>query len=175
MHEALQRHGATQAPGTIMRGSSTLKRPDGEEFEIEYAAALLMLDGRCLVAVMFHDVTETRRLVREVEALTKIASQVAFAGSLEATLGKLAANVVRAIGTAACNVCLVDVDGQRSKVFGSYGIPHDPDSDVRWQEAARRGARIPGLFESIHGRKPFICVGARENALQDPVFADPFF
>ncbi len=174
VHEAIQQHDATQPPGTIMRGGSVLKRPDGEEFEIEYAAALLMLDGRCLVAVMFHDVTETRRLAREVEALTQIASQVAFAGSLEATLEKLALNVVRATGTAACNVCLVGGEGEQFKVFGSYGIPRDPDWEARWQEAARRGARIPGLFESVRGKKPFVCIGAREKALRDPVFADPF-
>lgn len=175
MHEAIRRHDATQPPGTIMRGGSALRRPDGEEFEIEYAAALLVLDGRSLVAVTFHDVTETRRLAREVEALTQIASQVAFAGSLEATLEKLALSVVRATGTSACTVCLKDGDRPQFKVFGSYGIPHDPDSEARWQEAAKRGARIPGLFESVQQKKPFIVVGARQRALEDPVFADPFF
>lgn len=174
MHDAIRQHDATRPPGTIMRGGSVLRRPNGEEFEIEYAAALLMLDGRCLVSVTFHDVTEPRRLAREVEALTQIASQVAFAGSLEATLDKLALSVVRATGTAACTVCLMDSGDQQFKVFGSYGIPKDPDSDARWQEASRRGARIPALLESVQEKKPFIAVEARQKALESQIFADPF-
>jgi PAS domain S-box-containing protein len=173
IHEAIRRHDEAHAPGTIMRGSSVLTRQDGEEFEIDYTAALLRLNGRCLVAVMFQDVTETRRLARKVEALSQIASQVAFAGSLEATLEKLALSVVRATGTAACTVCLLDGEGQQFRVFGSYGIPHDPDSEARWKDAARRGARIPALFESVQGKKPFVAVGARQKALEDPIFGDP--
>ncbi len=174
MYEAIRQHDATQPLGTIMRGASVLARREGGEFEIEYAAAPMVVDGRCLVAVMFHDVTETRRLAREVEALTQIASQMTFAGSLEATLERLAHSVVRATGTAACTVCLVDSEEQ-FRIWGSHGIPHDLDAQTRWEEGARRGARIPGLLESVRGKQPFICVGAREKALRDPVFADPFF
>jgi PAS domain S-box-containing protein len=174
MSEAIRQHDATQPQGTILRGTSVLARREGGEFEIEYAAAPMVVDGRCLVAVLFHDVTGTRQLAREGEALTQIASQMAFAGSLEATLDKLAHSVVRATGTAACTVVLVEKEEQ-FRVWGSYGIPHDPDAQTRWEEANKRGAQIPGLVESVREKKPFICIGAREKALQAPIFAEPFF
>ncbi len=168
MHEAIRRHEATQAPGTIMRGSSVLTRPDGEEFEIEYTAALLMLNGRCLVAVMFHDVTEMHRMARKVEALSEIASMVAFAESLETTLGKLAQSVVRATGTVACGVCLVDEKGE-FRVWGSYGLPNDPEAEAQWKEAVRRGARMPNV-DSVRERRTLIHADARTKLLSDPAY-----
>jgi PAS domain S-box-containing protein len=168
MHEAIRNHEATQAPGTIMRGNSVLKRPDGEEFEIEYNAALLMLNGRCLVAVMFHDVTEMQRMARKVEALSEIASMVAFAESLETTLAKLAQSVVRATGTVACGVCLVDEKGE-FRVWGSYGLPNGPEAETRWKEAVRRGARMPNV-DSVRERRTLIHADARMKLLNDPAY-----
>ncbi|MGQ0568722.1 MAG: histidine kinase [Armatimonadota bacterium] len=169
LRDAIQKHAATQAFGTIMRGASVLMRHDGAEFEIEYTAAPFMIDGQRLVVIMFRDVTETRRLAREVDALTRIASQVAFAGSLEATLDKLAQNVVHATGTVAAGVCLLDVDGRSPRVFGSYGIPKDPEAEARWQEAVQRGARMPNL-ESVDQKKTLIHVNARRKLLDDPAY-----
>ena len=168
MHEAIRNHEATQAPGTIMRGNSVLARRDGEEFEIEYTAALLMLNGRCLVAVMFHDVTEMQRMARKVEALSEIASMVAFAESLETTLGKLAQSVVRATGTVACGVCLVDEKGE-FRVWGSYGLPNDPEAEAQWKEAVRRGARMPNV-DSVRERRTLIHADARTKLLNDPAY-----
>ncbi len=166
--EAVKEH-AAKAPGTIMRGASVLVRADGEQFEIEYTAAPFMIDGRCLVAVMFRDVTETHQLARKVEALTQIASQVAFADSLEAMLDKLAQSVVHATGTVAAGVCLLDGEGQQLRVFGSYGLPKDPEAEACKQEAVRRGAELPNL-ESVRQKKPLIHVGARKKLLDDPVY-----
>lgn len=169
LHDAIQKHEATQPFGTIMRGTSVLARPDGQEFDIEYTAAPFMIDGQCLVIIMFHDVTETRRLAREVKALTQIASQMAFSGSLEATLDKLAENVVHATGTAAAGVCLVDEHLEEFQFFGSYGIPKGPEAEAAWKEAKRRGAQMPNL-ESVGQKKTMIHVSARQKLLDDPAY-----
>lgn len=174
LQAAIKHHDATQPPGTIMRGTSVMTRRDGEEFEFEYASALLMLDGRCLVSVMFHDVTEMQRMARKVEALSEIASQVAFAESLETTLCNLAKSVVRATGTVACAVCLVDENGELRQTadgrfaWGAYGLPNDPEVEAQWKEAAQRGAR-PNV-DCVRERRPLIHAAARTKLLDDPVF-----
>jgi len=168
LHEAIKQHDATQPLGTIMRGNSVFTRADGEDYETEFTAALLMLDGRCLVTVMFHDVTEMKRTARKVEALSEIASQVAFAESLETTLAKLAQSVVRATGTVACGVCLVDEKGE-FRVWGSYGLPNDPEAEGHWKEAVRRGARMPNV-DSVRERRTLIHADARTKLLKDPVY-----
>ncbi|MGH2435453.1 MAG: histidine kinase [bacterium] len=174
LQAAIKQHDATQPPGTIMRGTSVMTRKNGEDYEAEFTAALLMLDGRCLVAVMFHDVTEMQRMARKVEALSEIASQVAFAESLETTLSKLAKSVVRATGTVACAVCLVDENGELRLtaegrfVWGAYGLPDDPEAQAQWREASRRGAR-PNI-DSVRERRPLIHADARTKLLDDPAF-----
>jgi len=174
LHEAIKQHDATQPLGTIMRGNSVFTRADGEDYETEFTAALLMLDGRCLVTVMFHDVTEMKRTARKVEALSEIASQVAFAESLETTLGKLAQSVVRATGTVACAVFLVDENGKCRLtadgrfVWGDYGLPSDPEAEAQWREAARRGAG-PNI-DSVRELRPLIHADARTKLLNEPAY-----
>lgn len=175
LQAAIKHHDATQPPGTIMRGTSVMTRANGENYEAEFTAALLMLDGRCLVSVMFHDVSEVQGMARKVEALSEIASQVAFAESaLETTLSSLAKSVVRATGTVACAVCLVDENGELRQtadgrfVWGAYGLPNDPDVEAQWRAAAQRGAR-PNV-DSVRERRPMVHAGARTKLLDDPAF-----
>jgi PAS domain S-box-containing protein len=168
LQAAIKQHDATQPPGTIMRGTSVMTRANGEDYEVEFTAALLMLDGSCLVAVMFHDVTEMQRMARKVEALSEIASQVAIADSLETTLGKLAQSVVRATGTVACAVCLVDEQGE-FRVWGSHGFRTGPEAEAQWKEAVRRGARMPNV-DSVRERRTLIHADARTKLLNDPAY-----
>jgi len=170
LRTAIKNHKATKKePGVPLRGTSALVRPDGEEFEIEFTAVPLALDGRSSLVVMFRDVTEMKRLAREVKALTQIASQVAFAGSLQATLDKLAENVVRATGTVAAGVCLVDEESQELRFFGRYGLPEGPDAEARWKEAVKRGARMPNT-DSVREKKTLIHADARKKILDDPLY-----
>ncbi len=168
LHALIEEHAATKPFGTIMRGTSVLMRSDGEEREIEYTASPFIVDGRRLVTIMYHDVTETRRLAREVQALTQIASRVAFGDTLELTVDKMAETVVRATGAVASGVCLVDEEGH-VRVFGSYGLPKGPEAEARWREAVQRGAELPNL-DSIRERRPCIHADARKKLLNNPVF-----
>lgn len=151
-----------------VRGTVVFLRPNGEKREVDYSMRLFV-DGRPLVVASFRDVTDTGRVVRKAALLAQIASHAAFEGSLESTLDKLAEGVVQATGTVACGVCLIDAESQEFKVFGSYGIPKDPEADAKWKEAMRRGARMPGS-ESIQQRKPLIHLNARRQKLDDPAF-----
>lgn len=170
LRAAIQKHKATKKePGVPLHGTSALVRPDGNEFEIEFTAVPIALDGRRSLMVMFRDVTEMKRLAREVKALTQIASQVAFAGSLQATLNKLAENVVRATGTVAAGVCLVDEDTQELRFFGRYGLPEGPEAEARWREAVQRGARMPNT-DSVREKKTLIHLEARKKLLDDPLY-----
>ncbi|OLC30825.1 MAG: hypothetical protein AUH31_03850 [Armatimonadetes bacterium 13_1_40CM_64_14] len=166
--KAIEEHKAKKAFG-IMRGSSVLKRADGKEFEIEYTAAPLLIDRRKLVVIMFHDVSETKRLAREVGALTEVASHAAFAGSLKATLDKLAETVVTATGTVACVVCLMAENLEDLVVIGRHGLPEGPEAQARWAEAVRRGAKMPNT-DSVRVKKPLIHHAARQKLLDDPLY-----
>lgn len=168
LRNAIRDHEATKEPGTILRGTSVLARPDGEEFEIEFTAVPLMLDGHCPVVVMFRDVTETHHLARKVEALTQIAAHAAYAGSLRATLEKLAQKVVQATGTVAAGVCLID-DDNAVRFFASHGLPKGPEAEANWKEAIRRGARLPNI-DSVREKKPLIHANARQKLLNDPAY-----
>src|SRR5438132_13754733 len=144
VRQAIRANRATKKEaGGPSSGTSVLVRPDSKEIEIEFTAVPLALDGRRSLMVMFRDVTEMKRLAREFKALTQIASQVAFAGSLQATLNKLAENVVRAPGTVAAGVRLVDEGAQDLRCFGLDGLPDGPEAEARWREAVQRGARMP--------------------------------
>src|SRR2546428_456237 len=100
---------------------------------------------------------------------TQIASRVVLAGSLQATLNKLAENVVRATGTVAAGVCLVDEDSQELRFFGRYGLPEGPDAEARWREAVQRGARMPNT-DSVREKKTLIHAEARKKLLDDPLY-----
>jgi len=166
--KAIEEHKSKKA-FAIMRGSSVLKRADGKEFEIEFTAAPLLIDRRKLVVIMFHDVSETKRLAREVGALTEVASRAAFAGSIKATLDKLAETVVTATGTVACVVCLLDENQEDLVVIGRHGLPEGPEAQARWEESVRRGAKMPNT-DSVRAKKPLIHQDARRKLLEDPVF-----
>ncbi len=167
--DAIKEHKAKNAFGTTMRGDSKIAHCTGDHLDIEYTAAPVVVDGRTLVTIMFHDVTETRRLAREVEALTQIASRVAFGDSLEATLDKLAESVVNATGTVASTVCLVDEEG-RGRVFGKHGIPRGPEIEAKWKEAVQRGAELPPNLDSVRERRPIIHLDARQKLLSNPAY-----
>lgn len=153
--------------GQPARGTIVVRRPTGEECEVEFSMRLAAGD-RPLVVAMLRDVTDTGRQARRAALLAQIASHAAFEETLKNSLDKLAEGVVQATGTVACGVCLVGKDGE-FQVFGSYGIPQDPEAEAHWQAAVRRGARMPGM-ESIEQRRPVIHLDVRRKKLDDPAF-----
>jgi PAS domain S-box-containing protein len=154
------------------QGIGYLVRANGEEFEIEYVGAPIVIEGRLFMVVMFHDVTETRRLTRNAAALSEIASTVAVAGSLEQTLDALARHVVDATGTLHCGLFLID---EKEGCVRVYGESEHYETDAReerqaWEAAIRAGAPAPG-YEAVLEKRPVIVHDMVEKLLADPRFA----
>jgi PAS domain S-box-containing protein len=154
------------------QGVGYLVRANGEEFEIEYVEAPIVIEGRLFIVVMFHDVTETRRLTRNAAALSEVASTVAVAGSVEQTLDALARHVVEATGTLHCGLFLIDEKEQCIRVYGeSEHYETDPREDREAWEAAIRGGAPPPGFEAVLKKEPVIIHDFGEKLLADPRFA----
>jgi len=166
LRQAMAEHKTLQPPGAIMRGTFVLTRADGEDYDAEFTAVGLVLDARCYTVVTFRDVTEMTHLARKAEALAEIASQVAIAEPLETALDKLARSVVRATGTVASAVFLRDERGE-FRMWGSHGLPRDPDAAARWAETVRRGAAMP-YCDSVRELHWIVEEQARARLLHDP-------
>ncbi|MDR7452750.1 MAG: histidine kinase [Armatimonadota bacterium] len=168
LQRAITQHEASQPPGTLMRGAFVMTRADGEDYEAEFTAVGLVLEANTYTVVIFRDVTETGHLARRVEALSEIASQVAIAEPLETTLDKLAKSVVRATGTVACAVVLLDHHGE-FRMWGAYGFPCDADTAAGWAEAMRRGASMP-YCDSVRNLRWMVYENARTALLNNPAY-----
>jgi len=149
-------------------GAAILLRPSGDAREIEYFMRLLAGPAP-IVAVILRDVSDTRRLSRNVDAVARIASSVAVAGSLETTMDALARSVVKATGTVACGVLLTDDKQQSVRVYGTYGLPLPQGATADWEAVRQAGAQVGA--EAIKQRRPMVYTGARQQLLTDPVYA----
>ena len=148
---------------------TTILRPDGEEREISYTSTRVVIAGRSCGAAILRDVTEeSRRIVREREALIKIAATVAIDGSLDDVLDGLAAKVVNATGALACAVLLLEGDPPRARVAGTSGLP--PDFRTGIDAAMRAGAELPSM-RAARERQPVIVRDIRAFILAQRAFA----
>ena len=154
--------------GDSRRESAIVVRADGEERELDTARMHIDVQGRPLVAAIFRDVTETRRLSREAAALAQVASSVAGAGSLEATLDALATSVVEATRAVACSVVLVDPEVDTFRVVGSAGLPEGYAEAML--AASRAGARSFAQ-RAFRSRQPLLVHNARALLLASRLHA----
>lgn len=154
--------------GGMSRWSSVVVRGDGQLREVEYSATVGTIGGAPHAVLSLRDLTEARQVGRKAEALTQIASTVAFARSLEATLNAVARSVVRATGTVACGILLVDHDVRSMRVYGTYGIP---EAETAGLEACMRTSLPRPVVRSMETRGPVVVRDARRLLLDDPCFA----
>jgi PAS domain S-box-containing protein len=136
------------AQGWSGRGSSIIVRPSGEERQIDFSAVWIEAQGRTYTVGITRDMTETRRLEREGQALMQIASSVAYGGSLKATLDDICEHVVNAASAVASAVLLfgphdphgpqgAELDrAQEAHIAGAHGLPEDSVAAVNRTLAA---------------------------------------
>jgi PAS domain S-box-containing protein len=168
-HPAIRQQIAASLESPHAPAITTILRPDGEEREISYTSTRVVIAGRSCGAAILRDVTEeSRRIVREREALIKIASTVAIDGSLDDVLDGLAAKVVSATGALACAVLLLEGDPPRARVAGTSGLP--PDFRTGIEAAMRGGAELPSM-RAAREREPIIVRDIRRFILAQPAFA----
>ncbi|MEN9933616.1 MAG: hypothetical protein RLZZ387_195 [Chloroflexota bacterium] len=155
------------APGArVDRRSATMVRPSGEQREIEYVAAGIASRGAALTVVTVRDVTETRRVVRWAATLAQISSSVAYAGTLESTLGSLARTLVRVTGIAACTVLLIDRPERHAwRAAATFGLP--PGYTEALEAVWREGIVLPSV-EAYDRRQPVVQSGVRQLVLGEP-------
>jgi len=104
------------------RRSLTVLRPNGEKREVVFSHMNLESGGEVLMAGVFHDATETRRVQRQAIAISHSAASLAVTRSLTATLDALARSVVEATSAKACGVYLLDAHGGL-RTAGTFGLP----------------------------------------------------
>jgi len=164
-HQAVLRRFASLMAGESRRELSIILRPDGEERECETARMHLGGNGKPLVAAIFRDVTDARRLAGQAAALGQVAASVASAGSLEATLAALAASVVGATRAVACSVVLLNGESDTFRVVGSHGLP---DGYADAMLAASRGGAQSYATRAFPSPRPLVVPDARQELLASP-------
>lgn len=155
--------------GEAGRWLSCVVRPDGEEREVEYSHVVWPPNGEPrFVATALRDLTEKRQLMGRIAAFARIASSVAFAGSLEATLDALAESVDEATGTVGCGVLLIDGEPPRVRLVGRHRLPSG--YAVVSQAAWSNDAYLPSV-EAYRSRRPVVLRDARRRLLDDSRYA----
>jgi PAS domain S-box-containing protein len=167
-HPAMIEHFRESIAGQPGTWPSTIIHASGEERDIEYSNMALTVEGRLCGAAIFRDVTDTRRLEREGAALTAIASQVAFGGTMEATVALLCRRLVEASGTVASAVSLVDPDTNKTRMVGTYGHPDGYAEAIN--AIIDSGAEIPSTM-ALAERRTIVLQNGRRHVLEMPQFA----
>lgn len=134
----------------VLRRSSVIVRPNGEEREIEYSTARFTLAEQPLLVLTIRDVTDTRRTIRWAAALAQMASSVALSSSLEGTLNALARSVVNATHCIACIISTTHGEPPKLRIEGAYGLSEGVREGLQlsWQA----GADSPSLQAVCEGR-----------------------
>jgi PAS domain S-box-containing protein len=116
------------------------------------------------IAVMFRDVTEARRQDRRLAAFARTASSLAYSGSLQQVLDRVAADVLSPTGAVACAIVLVDPQTHAFRMAGTAG--HRDDYLENLEKCRQRGAHLITL-EAFESRRPVVRRDV-QGLLEDP-------
>jgi PAS domain S-box-containing protein len=105
------------------------------------------------IAVMFRNVTEARRQDRQLAAFARTASSLAYAGSLQQVLDRVAADVLPPTGAVACAIVLIDPQTRAFRMAGTAG--HRDDYLENIEKCRQRGAPMATL-EAFESRRPAV-------------------
>ena len=105
------------------------------------------------IAVMFRDVTEARRQDRRLATFARTASSLAFAGSLQQVLDRVAADVLSPTGAVACAIVLIDPRTHAFRMAGTAGMPGDYLENI--EKCRQLGAPL-ATMEAFESRRPAV-------------------
>jgi len=105
------------------------------------------------IAVMFRDVTEARRQDRRLATFARTAASLAFAGSLQQVLDRVAADVLSPTGAVACAIVLIDPRTKAFRMAGTTGMPADYLENM--EKCRQLGAPLATL-EAFESRQPAV-------------------
>jgi len=109
--------------------------------------------GGWRIALMFRDVTEARRQDRRLAAFGRAASSLAYAGSLQQVLERVAADVLPPTGAVACAIVLIDPHTNAFRMAGTAGMPDDYLENI--EKCRQLGAPLATL-EAFESRRPAV-------------------
>ena len=121
---------------------------DGGSVVLEYVENGFVEGQESRLAVMFRDVSEAKQQERRLAAFARTASSLAYAGSLQQVLDRVAADVLPPTGAVACAIVLIDSDSHAFRMAGTAG--HRDDYLRNIERCRRLGAPLVTLetFES---------------------------
>lgn len=161
---------AAPAAGEHAIPTVRLRRPNGQQVELEYHDTSIVVAGRDFALVTFRDVTEARRRERQLAAFGRTASSVAFSGSLREALEAIAGEIVRATGTAGTQIVTMDPVDHGFRLIGLAGFPEDTnDFAVRLEQCRQRGARLR-MVEAVRDRSVVIVRHRKAEIMRDPAW-----
>jgi PAS domain S-box-containing protein len=138
-------HDESMQPGELR---TRLADVQGVGLALEYAENGFVDGQESRIAVMFRDVTEAKQQERRLAAFARTASSLAYAGSLQRVLDRVAADVLPPTGGVACAIVLIDPHTLSFRMAGTAG--HRPDYLENIEECRKLGAPLATLeaFES---------------------------
>jgi PAS domain S-box-containing protein len=136
----------------------------GGTVAVEYTEHVLADGTASRIAVLFRDVTEARQQERRLAAFARTASSLAYAGSLQQMLDRVAADVLPPTGAVACAIVLIDPHTRAFRMAGTAG--HRDDYLDRIEECRRRGAPL-ATSEAFELRQPAVRLGV-QMLMDDP-------
>ena len=142
----------------------------GDGLTLEYAENGFVDGQGWRIAVMFRDVTEARRQDRRLAAFARTASSLAYAGSLQQGLDRVAADVLPPTGAVACAIVLIDPQTHSFRMAGTAGMPAGYLENI--EKSRQLGAPLATL-EAFESRRPAVRRGV-QPLLEDPRY-EPMF
>lgn len=141
-------HDEPVQPGELRTRLADVAIGDGGGVALEYAENGFVVGQESRVVVMFRDVTEAQQQERRLAAFARTASSLAYAGSLQQVLDRVAADVLPPTGAAACAIVLIDPHTLSFRMARTAG--HRPDYLENIEECRKLGAPLATLeaFES---------------------------
>ena len=151
-------------PGELRTRFADVAVGDGARVALEYGENGFVDGQESRVAVMFRDVTEAKQQERRLAAFARTASSLAYAGSLQQVLDRVAADVLPPTGGVACAILLIDPHTLSFRMAGTAG--HRPDYLENIEECRKLGAPLATL-EAFESRRLAVRRDLR------PLFEDP--
>jgi PAS domain S-box-containing protein len=161
----------TLEEGRSSVGQRKYRRKDGSLLEVEASGSVIMRDGREILCVVAHDVTERARvqelLEERVATLSRIASNVALELPMEDMMDTLANGVVTASTAVACIVASVDEETSVLHPVGSFGLPEG--SKAALYASWRASAQSPTM-RAFREQQPVLMYNVRRSLLSNALY-----
>jgi PAS domain S-box-containing protein len=161
----------TVEEGRTFVGQRKYIRKDGSLMDVEASGSKFVRDGREILCVVAHDVTERARmqelLEERVTTLSTIAARTTLDLPMADMMDALAEGVVKAGTAVACVVASVDESTSVLRPEGAFGLPEGAKSGL--EASWRAGAQSPTI-EAFRAQQSVLVPNTREFLLENELY-----